>query len=365
MGQIVPPAPAHRADRFGVYFWDPDYQGWPGTTDKLTWGSKLVAETGTRTIRLFLGYSAYGCNDKETGPYGVFPTPNPDDQDYLVRIAQVPSYKDVFNDPRYSTYLLTVYTVGAELLQWNDGFDEQEYEYEKTRIFRLASELINNYKKTFIIFNWEGDHHFSKYPGARDGYVRWIESMAEGVAAARNSNRGAPGRIFSGLEFNCVANIGSSCGVPGTPIVLDYVAPRLRVDYLSYSSWATLAVNKKVLHSAILGAVKTILSKANSRHLVDNIYYKNANVIIGEYGFDQTQMTGLEAAERVKIMFRAAEAAGVSYAIYWQILNNRETGNPSCLPARKTNFGLLSVRDGNRISWNSSGVAFIDAIAGR
>src|SRR5262245_32804711 len=55
---------------------------------------------------------------------------------------------------------------------------------------------------------------------------------------------------------------------------------------------------------------------------------------------------GQEAAERIKIIFNAAENADVSYGIYWQILNNRETGRPTCRPAQRTNFGLISVKSG-------------------
>ena len=79
-----------------------------------------------------------------------------------------------------------------------------------------------------------------------------------------------------------------------------------------------------------MDAVKTILSKANSRYLDDDVHYSNANVIIGEYGFKQVEMSGQEAAARIKILYRAVETAGVSYALFWQILNNRETGSPTC-----------------------------------
>jgi len=126
-----------------------------------------------------------------------------------------------------------------------------------------------------------------------------------------------------------------------------------------------VGVERKDLHSKIQDAVKTILSKANSRYLDDDVHYSNANVIIGEYGFNQVEMSGQEAAARIKILFRAAETAGVSYAIFWQILNNRETGSPTCLPTQRTNFGLISVIRGYWMYWNSAGKAFIHAMAGR
>lgn len=61
------------------------------------------------------------------------------------------------------------------------------------------------------------------------------------------------------------------------------LAPRLRVDYLSYSSWtSSVGIERKDLRSKIQDAVKTILSKANFRYLDDDVHYSNANIIIGE-----------------------------------------------------------------------------------
>lgn len=359
IGQAVPPAPTQRAHRFGAYFWEVDYAGWPGSPDKLTWGSNIIAQTGSHTIRLFLGDPLYSCNSTETGAYGVNPFPNPDDPDYLARIAQTPQFRALFNDPRFSTYILTTYTFGDNILNWADGFSWDEYDYERTRIFRLGAELINNYNKTFIILNWEGDHHFSQYFGARDSFVSWIQSRAEGVAAARNNFPFAPGRIYSGLEFNCVENIGGPCGDPGsgTPIVVDYVAPRVAVDYLSYSSWGSIGGPASGLPAAIQGAVSTIVTKANTRYVPDGIVYGAANVILGEYGFHQQQLGVFTAADKVTAMFGAAESAGVSYAIYWQALHNG-CGEPT------PNFGLVDAPPGFPMIWNFSGIAFINGIAG-
>jgi hypothetical protein len=265
----------------------------------------------------------------------------------------------LFNDPRFSTYILTTYTVGDNILNWADGFSEVEYDYERTRIFRLGADLIQKYNKNFIILNWEGDHHFSQFPAVRDSFVSWIQSRAEGVAAARNNFPFAPGRIYSGLEFNCVGNIGGPCGAPGsgTPIVADYVASRVRVDYLSYSSWGSIGGPAAGLPAAIQGAVSTIVTKANTRNVPDGVWYGNANVILGEYGFHQQQGGPFAAADKVTAMFGAAESAGVSYAIYWQAFHNG-CGEPT------PNYGLVDAPPGFPMIWNFSGIAFINGIAG-
>src|SRR5262245_36396983 len=56
IGQNVPPPPAQRHDRFGVYHWAPDYSGFSGTNDqKFAAMNNKIAELKTRTIRITLG----------------------------------------------------------------------------------------------------------------------------------------------------------------------------------------------------------------------------------------------------------------------------------------------------------------------
>ena len=54
--QNVPPPPAQSSDRFGVYHWNPDYSGLPGTDNqKYAALNDIIKSTKTRTIRVTLG----------------------------------------------------------------------------------------------------------------------------------------------------------------------------------------------------------------------------------------------------------------------------------------------------------------------
>jgi hypothetical protein len=298
--------------------------------------------------------------------------PNPDDSDYLVRIAQSPAYASMFSDPQFSTFLLTVYTTGGNLLNWVVDYDDGKYDYERTRVFRLAYNLINQYPhKTFILLNWEGDHQFRAYYDAgqddpiltaeqkarsgRFGFLRWIQARTEGVEAARNSSPDADGRVFSALEVNC----DSGCGNPGDDSVAAFVGSRVRVDYISYSSWQSLGARYKDpainLTAQYRSDIRAILAKVNNRVLNDGISYGTKNMIIGEYGFYRDFMGDRNAADSISEMFDAAESSGVSYAIYWQIKDDPVAG--SCCHAA----GLFTFVDGNVVP-TLCGQAFMNGL---
>jgi hypothetical protein len=89
--QAIPPAPARREDRFGVYNWNVNDSAFPrrGSIDLLNWGANKVAELGSRTIRVFIGT----LDIKHV--YDV----NPPGATELVQIAQSPAYDKLFHDP--------------------------------------------------------------------------------------------------------------------------------------------------------------------------------------------------------------------------------------------------------------------------
>src|SRR5215510_15766314 len=149
----VPPAPTERADRFGVYNWNVNDSAFldDGSNDRLNWAVNKVAETGSRTIRVFIGAR----NDYRVNPPGA-----PD----LLQFAESQAYDKLFRDPRFQTYLLTAYSAGAGASNWVDGFTASEYARERDEIKRLGEYLLDNpalANKTFIILNWEGDSAIS------------------------------------------------------------------------------------------------------------------------------------------------------------------------------------------------------------
>jgi hypothetical protein len=332
-GQNVPNPHLNRAERFGAYHWNIDYSYMPAGGDKLEWGNRLVKATGSHVVRAYLGDSTYV---PPAGPYDANPPENPDDADYLVRIAKTRQYSAMFSDRDFSTYLLTVYTTADNLLKWAEGYDDDAYEYERTRICRLAEHLIQNYPdKTFIILNWEGDHHFNRYYEARFNFVRWIQSRADGVAAARQ--RAGGGEVYSGLEVNRI----------GDDNVASFVGSRVAVDYISYSSWMTVTsvlVDGGNMASRLCQDVDWLLAQANNRAVPDGIVYLRRNVIIGEYGLYRD---GFGATPSIAFeLFDAIEAMGASYAIWWQVADET-TGQPGLYtPAGDLTYSGLAFKDG-------------------
>jgi len=352
----VPAPPKDRARRFGVYAWgfdDSAYAACEGCPDRLGWAAEKVAETGSRTIRVYLG---------ARDDYRVNPPQNPEDAGYLVRLvagAGYPyfpaetAYSRLFSDPRFDTFLLTVYTPADNRGDWLDGWSRDEAALEREQIAALGDLLLKSYpRKTFVLLNWEGDnalHGHAGEPDAWDAYVSWVRTRTAGVRAAQAANRGGAARLFAGLEFNLVRRNGSWCGADGAlahRCVLDYVAPRVDVDYYSYSSWDTLAVkaadptaNLKREIEASLGFALDLLKRSRPE-------LRPANFLLGEYGFARTapRSGGCGAAaylQELMSALQAPDAFGVSYAIFWQVLDNA----PAADPAGGT-YGLYRGADG-------------------
>ena len=316
--RAVPAPPTARVDRFGVYHWVVDDSAWPRRPDRLLWGADLVAGMGTRTIRVYLGPS---------DPYRVNPSSNPIDDRYLRRIAETAAYDALFRDPRFGTYLLTVFTPGAE---WKNGFSSTEYRNSKIQILRLGEYLLSQFAgKTFILLNWEGDNDLGAPPAeapAWEGFTRWIQSRADGVRLARTRRPDSSARLYSGLEFNLVERDGVRCGDQEVRCVIDSVAPRVTVDYYSYSSWQTLSVKLDKPPGSLKEKLDSDLRFALARVRSGRSEVGEANFLLGEFGFARTLFGECPAADYLRELVAAFEAPGsfrISYAIFWQALDNR------------------------------------------
>jgi len=372
----VPPPPASRADRFGVYHWNINNAAMPadGSTNELNWGADLVAELGTRTIRIAL---------VTRDDYRLNTANNLD----LVQLAQLPAYDKVLRDARFRTIMLTTYSRGDMASNWSDGYTQAEYDAERDEIRRLGEYLLGNPAfagKTFIILNWEGDNAISLWPNKRtiwDAYTNWIRSRVEGVKLARQkfpSGHSADqsansAKLFSGLEFTQLRSwqTGELCGAPaGDPVrtdplrnrcVLDTVAPQVEVDYYSYSSWRSL--DDKVGNPAenLKQRFKSDLNFALSLIKAKRPEIGEHNFIIGEYGFERARYGECQAANHTSEMFDALEGEGAfqaSYAIFWQIVDNAPNYGVGV-----GLFGLHRVREG-RLSLSPIGENFRKRLAG-
>lgn len=348
-GNLVIVQPADRADRFGIYNWGVDYGSYPtgALVDRLNWGADKVAGIGTRMIRIAMPgdiYQVGGANDD------------------LTVAAASPAYDRLFSDPRFKTYLLTIRSSTEVTNSWSDGYTQEESILVRDEIARLGEYLLTNPKladKTFILLNWEGDNAIYDYAEKQsiwDAYTAWIQSRSDGVKLARERHPGSQAKLFSGLEFNLVRDLktGRPCGTPvADPIredplinrcVIDYVAPKVDVDYYSFSSWWTLDVKFQGLDASYKDAIKTDLNFALAKVREKRPEVTEANFIIGEYGMHRTRWGETNVANFVDEFFDAVEAPDafkVSYAVFWQIIDNV----PSFLVS-EDGFGLFRSRNG-------------------
>ncbi len=329
----VPSQPTQTADRVGIYAWGFEASAYQsqtgGAVDRLNWAADKVAEIGSRTIRLTLPGVVYGL-------------PNSGD---LAQVAASPAYDKLFSDPRFKTYLLTTTTTGAFIdseYSWSDGYTQSEYDATRAEIGRLGDYLLGNPRyagKTFIILNWEADNEielFNTKQSIWEAFVAWIQSRADGVKDARGRNPNSAAKLYSGFEFSLTkSRSGAPCGTPvDDPIresplknrcAVDYIAPRVDVDYYSYSSWQTLDVKFEGLNASYKDALKRDLDFALAKIREKRPEIQERNFIIGEFGIHRTRWSEKTVANFVAEMIDAVTATDgfqVSYAVWWQIIDN-------------------------------------------
>lgn len=358
--RAVPPAPTLRADRFGVYNWNVNDSAFPrdGSIDLLNWAANKVAELGSRTIRVYIG---------TLDIHHVYDV-NPPGATELVQLAQSPAYDKLFRDPRFQTYLLTAYSVGDTAANWVDGYTDSEYAVERDEIKRLGEYLLGAPAfagKTFILLNWEGDNALRGISNRRsvwDYFTQWIRARAEGVKLARRNYPSSAAHLFSGLEFSAVKSLKSKekvfCGTPvADPInedplknrcVIDYVAPKVEVDYYSYSAWESVNDKQGAPDQDLKRRFKSDLSFALSKVKASRPEVTERNFIIGEFGFERTRHGECNAANHLSEVFDAFDgddAFQVSYVIFWQIIDNRRI-----YAAVDERFGLFRATGGQLAS---------------
>ncbi|MBL8186373.1 MAG: hypothetical protein JNK38_00110 [Acidobacteria bacterium] len=363
----VPAPPTERADRFGVYNWNINDAAKPGATDQLNWGANLVADLGTRTIRIALA---------TRDDYRLGISSNLD----LVQLAQHPAYDRALKDARFRTVMLTTYSRGAMASNWSDGYSQTEYDAERDEIRRLGEYLLSTPAfngKTFIVLNWEGDNAMSLWPNKRsiwDAYTNWIRARVEGVKLARQKYPASSAKLFSGLEFNQIHNwqTGELCGsavsdpVRTDPLrnrcLIDYVAPQVEVDYYSYSSWESLIQKEFSPNDNLKQHYKADLSFALSLIKARRPEITEHNFIVGEYGFERARYGDCHAANATSEMFDALEgpdAFQASYAVFWQVVDNAPFYGVGV-----EYFGLYKT-SGNQVSLSPIGETFRKRLAGQ
>lgn len=274
IGQNVPERSSQRYDRIGIYNWEVDLSGYPNgysgvtASDKVNWAANLTTSQGARTVRIKLHPELI---------YGL--TPGTTLKQTVVNNS---AYQTLFSNSNINTYLITTFpTQGAGPHSWafrgsnisgdtqNSFFTDLEEQREQTEFQELGDYLLSQYPtKTFIILNWEGDDALFAFAETKnsngtyvlsnsealeiyDANVKWNNARAEGIRQARiNYTGGGTPKLYSGYEFKLVNRDDNNydpsttprCGSTGTRqnrCAIDYVAPRVKTDYFSYSAYQT------------------------------------------------------------------------------------------------------------------------------
>lgn len=351
-GANVPPPPAERADRFGIYSWGIDCSSYPVSPagdfpDRLNWGANYVAEIGSRSIHVALPGDIYAVGQMS---------------DDLVAAAQSPAYDKLFSDPRFKTYFMTAYSSTEVVDSWGDGYSQAEYDATREDYRRLGEYFLSTPKfagKTFVILSWEADNALAAYANKQtvwDSYTAWVQSRTDGIKLARQRYPDSAARLFAGMEFNLVRSrkTGLRCGTPvADPLredplqnrcAIDYVAPRVDVDYYMYSAWLTLDVKFSGVDASFKQALKEDLDFALAQVRTRRPDVTEANFIIAEYGAHRTRWGENLVADYTNEMFDALEGPGafnVSYAFFWQIIDNVPPAT-----VEEDGFGLYRSRHG-------------------
>lgn len=173
-GQNVPATPSQRYDRFGTYLWTTTYQG----GNRLSYLANLAAMSGSRTIRVYLGDFGYGNFVNGAPP---------------LDIASRSEFTTLFNDSRFTTYLITHYddnTSWGKYTAVGGGSSRRypdppaNYDIQKQGMKDLANYLtgINpstgTYRfpgKKFIILNYEADSMLA--PWVDDGLYGGLSDL--------------------------------------------------------------------------------------------------------------------------------------------------------------------------------------------
>jgi hypothetical protein len=125
---------------------------------------------------------------------------------------------------------------------------------------------------------------------------------------------------------------------------VDYIAPRVSVDYYSYSSWQTMDVKVADRNASYKDAIRRDLQFALAKVRERRPEIEERHFLLGEFGMPRMAWSETTVANFVNEMIDAVTAPDgfqVSYAVFWQIIDN--------LPFNivwNEGFGLYTARHG-------------------
>lgn len=233
---IAPLSKADPATVFGVAHVDGKY--FLTTQDFLNEGADQILATGSKVIKVYLTPKRYPWNSDW-----------PKNVSSLVQLAQTPYFGSVFSKP-FTTYILTVYSLGRDDHYWTQGITAEEAADETRQFYDLSKFLLTTYKgtgKTFVLQHWEGDWalrhgspkaydpNYLPSPTAVNGMIQWLNARQAGITKARTEVGQTDVHVYGATEANRLED-----SMEGKPGVANSVLPHTTVDLASYSSYKFL-----------------------------------------------------------------------------------------------------------------------------
>jgi len=310
------------AQSLGVY-------DWAGQVDSLPRAVAALDRFHLDTIRVFLGGKYdYVCAENSPARFAGVTRPLT-----LQRIAQLPRYRALFENPRIHTVWLTAYPVfdygqGPVEIDLRRPVSEHDWRQEGAQIRELVEWLYRNYgsrDQVVLISNNETDEKM-RAVGSSVNIVRDLEVRMEAAEQARARFPHARLKVLFGVEVK-LWRLKLADGTSA----LDTVLPALRYDFISFSAW------EAVSHPELLGAALDDIALRTRRGVTPEgrAFFGEHHVLVGEFGdageWPMSPKTVMQA-------FLAALATGrTPYAIYWQLYDN------AAGDVRR--FGLLDKQD--------------------
>ena len=229
------------------------------------------------------------------------------------------SYKQVFDMP-FAYYHIWTYAFTPDW--WHQGFSQENQEKEYNEIRALVSHLLTTYKgtnKTFYIGHWEGDWHLrpdlkvdsdeTVTADALQGMADWLNTRQKAVDDAKRNTPHHGVQVYHYTTANHVTLLSMA----GRPSVSNNVLPRTDVDYVSYSTYDSLADIPNHLPKAL----DYIESKLPPKPVIPG-----KRVFIGEYGFPARHVPEDERDRRSRQVIRIGLEWGCPFILCWQMYNN-------------------------------------------
>ncbi|MCK9479130.1 MAG: copper amine oxidase N-terminal domain-containing protein [Firmicutes bacterium] len=294
-------------------------------------GADKILEMGGRSIKVWFNPRVLKTAYKYNSNW-------PDLEDLsITKLAKTEHFKQLFNKP-FTSFILNAYEY--PLVDWKDGFSEEEKEFIHKEFYELTEYLLTTYKgsgKTFVISTWEGDGALKvkdldekEREIAYEGMAAWLNARQDAITKAREEIGMDGVKVVGAAEFNYIPSAKEREdkkfeNMYGDDITfgVDTVVPNTRMDLYSFSTWGT---NIRGLEESLIEKLDYYASKAP-----DSEMYGSKNIFLGEFGARELQHapfknypggTGDGQLDIIRNQVKYAIDWGVVYASYWTLYCN-------------------------------------------